>query len=240
MEQETDEPGEEPDSLLARLAQVPDPRSRHGRRYPLQLLLGIAVAAVLSGARTYTEVAEFAAEFAAELSQEQLAALGGIKRSWEARYQAPGETAPRRALQRLDVEALDRLVGGWLAERLSEADTSAVAVDGKTVRGAVGVDGRRVHLLAALVHGQGAVVAQRQVEAKTSEIDAFVPLLEDVELTGRVVTADSLHTQRAHARYLVEQRQAAYLLVVKGNQPGMVTAIDRLPEQTFSPTASGR
>jgi hypothetical protein len=236
VEQEADEPGGEPEGLLVRLARVPHPRSRHGRRYPLRVLLGIAVAAVLSGAKTYTEVAEFAAE----LSQEQLAALGCIKRSWEARYQAPGEAALRRALQRLDVEVLDGLVGGWLAEQLPHGDASAVAVDGKCLRGAVGPDGRRVHLLAALVHDHGTVVAQRWVAAKSSEIDAFAPLLDDVELTGRVVTADSLHTQRAHARYLIEQRKAAYLLVVKGNQAGMVTAIDRLSEQAFSPSAPFR
>lgn len=102
MEQAEPEPDGHRGGLLARLAQVPDPRSRHGRRYPLPALLGVAVAAVLSGARTYTEVGEFAAE----LSQAQLAALGVPKRPWEARYQAPKETALRRLLQRLDVEAL--------------------------------------------------------------------------------------------------------------------------------------
>jgi dihydrofolate reductase len=71
---------------------------------------------------------------------------------------------------------LDRLVGGWLAEQLPHGDSSAVAVDGKSLRGAVGPDGRRVHLLAALVHGAGTVVAQRQVAAKTSEIGAFAPM----------------------------------------------------------------
>jgi hypothetical protein len=200
----------------------------------LAALLGIAVAAVLSGARTYTEVAEFAAE----LSQEQLAALGIRKRVWEARYQAPGETALRRLLQRLDVEAVDALVGGWLAEQLPEGDRSAVAVDGKTIRGARGADGQRPHLLAALVHGHGVVVAQRQVDAKSNEISGFGPLLDQVDLAGRVVTADALHTQRAHARSLVEDRRAAYLLVVKGNQPGMVEAINRIGEQAFSPCAS--
>jgi hypothetical protein len=102
VEQAEPEPDGHRGGLLARLAQVPDPRSRHGRRYPLPALLGVAVAAVLSGARTYTEVGEFAAE----LSQAQLAALGVPKRPWEARYQAPKETALRRLLQRLDVEAL--------------------------------------------------------------------------------------------------------------------------------------
>lgn len=236
MAHERDEQDETPQGLLARLVCVPDPRSRHGRRYPLSALLGIAVAAVLSAARTYTEVAEFAAE----LSQEQLAALGVPKWPWQTHIRAPGETALRRALQRLNVEALDRLVGTWLADQLPAEDASAVAVDGKTLRGAVGADGQRPHLLAALVHGHGAVLAQRRVAAKTSEIGAFAPLLDEVELAGRVVTADSLHTQRAHARYLVEQRQAAYLLVVKGNQAGMVAAIDRIPEQAFSPTALHR
>jgi len=234
VEQEAHEPQEQGKGLLARLAQLPDPRSRHGRRYRLAALLGIAVAAVLSGARTYTEVAEFAAE----LSQEQLAALGIRKRVWEARYQAPGETALRRLLQRLDVEAVDALVGGWLAEQLPEGDRSAVAVDGKTIRGARGADGQRPHLLAALVHGHGVVVAQRQVDAKSNEISGFGPLLDQVDLAGRVVTADALHTQRAHARSLVEDRRAAYLLVVKGNQPGMVEAINRIGEQAFSPCAS--
>ncbi len=63
-------------------------------------------------------------------------------------------------------------------------------------------------------------------------------LLDQVDLAGRVVTADALHTQRAHARSLVEDRRAAYLLVVKGNQPGMVEAINRIGEQAFSPCAS--
>jgi hypothetical protein len=221
----------QPEGLLARLARLPDPRSRHGRRYPLAALLGIAVGAVLSGASTYTEVAEFAAG----LSEGQLAALGVPRRAWEAARQAPKETAVRRLLQRVDADALDALVGGWLAEQLPDGERGAVAVDGKTVRGAVGPDGYRPHLLAALVHGHGSVVAQRQVDAKRSELSGFAPLLDGVDLAGRVVTADALHTQRDHARYLVD-RQAAYLLVVKGNQPGMVTAIDQLGEQAFPPS----
>jgi hypothetical protein len=101
MDQEADQPGEEPTGLLERLAQVPDPRSRHGRRYPLQALLGIAVAAVLSGAKTYTE----AAEFAAELSQEQLAALGCIRR--------PG----RPGIKRLGKRRCAVCCNAWMSRR---------------------------------------------------------------------------------------------------------------------------
>lgn len=109
-------------------------------------------------------------------------------------------------------------------------------MDGKTLRGAVGVDGRRVHLLAAFDQQQGTVLAQRRVDGKSNEITGFRPLLDEVDLEGAVVTADALHCQRAHARYLVAERHADYLFVAKENQPGLVAAISQLPEQAFPPS----
>src|SRR6266542_3358980 len=127
-------------------------------------------------------------------------------------------------------------VGGWLA--CQQDAPGAVAVDGKTLRGAVDADGRQVHLLAALAHGSGVVLAQRRVDAKSNEITGFRPLLEGVDLQGRVVTADALHTQTEHARYLVGDRQADYLFCVKGNQPTLEAAISHLPQAAFPPGAS--
>jgi DDE_Tnp_1-associated/Transposase DDE domain len=179
---------------------------------------------VLSGARSWAAIGEFAQE----LSQQALARFGAPCRPWTDRRLAPEQTTIRRVLQRLDGDRLDQVVSDWLAG-VSDREAEAVAVDGKTLRGARDRAGRRVHLFAALAHGSGAVVAQRQVDRKHGEIAAFRPLLSDVDLDGRVVTADALHTQRAHARWLVEDKQADYLLVVKGNQPGVIGAIDRLP-----------
>jgi len=79
------------------------------------------------------------------------------------------------------------------------------------------------------------VLAQRRVDGKTNEIPEFAPLLDEVDLAGRVVTADALHCQRDHARYLVAERHADYLFVAKQNQPGLVAAISQVPEQAFPP-----
>ncbi len=69
-----------------------------------------------------------------------------------------------------------------------------VAVDGKAVRGAKRADGTQVQLLSALRHDTGMVIGQRNVENdKTNEILAFAPLLEPINLAGRVVTADAMH-----------------------------------------------
>jgi predicted transposase YbfD/YdcC len=219
-----------PEGLLERFAMLPDPRSRHGRRYPLAALLGIATAAVLSGARSYAAVGEFARD----LSQQALARFGMPCRPWTDWRLAPEQTTVRRALQQLDPDRLDGVVSDWLA-LLSDEQAEAVAVDGKTLRGARDRAGRRVHLFAALAHASGTVVAQRQVDGKSSEIAELRPLLERVDLAGKVVTADALHAQRAHARYLVRDRAADYLLVVKDNQPGLVAAIDQLPKGACSP-----
>jgi hypothetical protein len=51
-----------PFSLLEVLAQVPDPRSRHGRRHPLPAILSLAVVAMLAGAKSYQAIAQFGRE----------------------------------------------------------------------------------------------------------------------------------------------------------------------------------
>jgi len=44
-----------------------------------------------------------------------------------------------------------------------------------------------------------------------------------------VITADALHTQHAHADWLVGVKQAAYLLIVKANQPALHHQLSTLP-----------
>jgi predicted transposase YbfD/YdcC len=86
-----------------------------------------------------------------------------------------------------------------------------------------------VHLLAAMEHANRAVLAQTDVEVTTNEITRFRPLLEGLELTGAVVTADAMHTQREHAEWLVGVKHAAYLLLVKDNQAVLRRQLERLP-----------
>lgn len=82
-----------------------------------------------------------------------------------------------------------------------------VAVDGKRVRGSGSPSIEARHLLATIDHTHGVVLSQREVDGKSNEIPEFQPLLDTLELAGAVVTADALHTQRAHADYLVVQRR---------------------------------
>ncbi|WP_447002863.1 ISAs1 family transposase [Saccharothrix isguenensis] len=123
-------------------------------------------------------------------------------------------------------------IGAWSASRISGRDAgealSAVAVDGKSVAGTFGrAGGSGVHLLAALRHDDGIVAGQRRVPAG-GELAGFAPLLDTVDLAGVVVTADALHTQRDHARYL-HARGAHYVFTVKTGWPRVYTQLDSLP-----------
>jgi predicted transposase YbfD/YdcC len=205
--------------LLAVLAKVADPRHRRGVRHRLVVILGLAVCAVLAGARSFTAIAEWAAD-ADEQTLGRLGVTGCV----------PSESTFRRALQRLDAGAFDDLAGAWAAQRTAPGPGGrrVIAVDGKTLRGSGhGSEGSR-HLLAALDHAHGAVLGQVEVGAKTNEIPLFSTLLDCLEITGAVITADALHAQREHATYLAG-RGAHYLLIVKRNQPGLHTQLAALP-----------
>jgi predicted transposase YbfD/YdcC len=108
-----------------------------------------------------------------------------------------------------------------------------VAAGGRYRREDLGGSGHhnspQVHLLAVLDHTSRAVLGQVDVDGKTNEIARFRPLLDGLDLAGRVATADALHTQREHADWLVTVKHAAYLLLVKANQPTLHHQLARLP-----------
>lgn len=110
-------------------------------------------------------------------------------------------------------------------------------VDGKVL---AAPEARRApgHLLAALTHDSATVLASGRCRHDQRAHPAGAAAGPG-DLAGRVVTADALHTTPGQARYL-RGRDADHVLTVKGNQPGPVTAIDRLAPEVFSPGAHHR
>jgi predicted transposase YbfD/YdcC len=210
-------PGDTP-QLLDYLATVGDPRTRTGRRHPLVAILGIAAAAVLAGARSITAIAEWAAD----TPQSILVALSARRDPITGRRTTPSEATIRRTLSCVDAEALAAVLGAWLTDRGGPGQRRrAVAVDGKTLRGARR-GSRPVHLLAAMDHTTRAVLAQREVPGAPGEVPGLRLLLADLDLAGVVVTADALQTHAPAAEFLVTAKHAHYLFTIKANQPTLL------------------
>jgi hypothetical protein len=67
---------------------------------------------------------------------------------------------------------------------------------------------------------EGGRAEKDQPQAGTSPpgrpyIPVLPVLLDKISLRGAIVTADAMHAQREHARYLVDQRGAHYILTVE-------------------------
>lgn len=161
--------------LLDLLTQIPDPRKRRGRRHALAGLLGVGIAAVIAGSRSFAAIGQWAADAGVDV----LATLGATRG-------AAQESTFRRAFAAIDAEKLDAVLGAWVWTRTVQGTGRLViAIDGKTVRGARTKDGQAPHLVAALAHGIGAVLGQVAVAAKSNEIPAVRELLKAFKGPGR-------------------------------------------------------
>ena len=238
-------------STWQRLEALPDPRSPQGRIYPLACLIAIALCAfTAAGNDRFTAVGQWIRR----AGQEDLARLRAPWDPIAGRYRAPDEKTIRVVLDRLDPRALAgallgprprgrRRPGGpspasvrryrarrvaQQAKALARERLRAVAVDGKTSRGARRADGTRVHLLGVAEHG-GRLLDHLEVDVKHNETSHFTELLEALDLAGAVVTFDALHTVRANLDWLVREKKAHYIAVVKQNQPLLHARVKALP-----------
>ncbi|MDX3092954.1 MULTISPECIES: ISAs1 family transposase [Streptomyces] len=224
---------------------MPDPRARRGRWYSLTAVLLVCACAAVSGARSVDEIAEWAAR----ASGTVLTAVG-IRRHPLKWRRAPSRTTIGRVLAAVDGDALDRVIGTYLAGRnTGEADSGqrqVIAVDGKSLRGSARLSTGHRHLLSAVTHHQALTLAQAEVGAKTNETAHFRPLLEPLDLDGALVTFDALHSVKANVTWLVETKSAHYIAVIKRNQPTAYRQLAALPwpdvavQHTASSTGHGR
>jgi hypothetical protein len=118
--------------------------------------------------------------------------------------------------------------GRAAGENAGPGPVKGVAVDGKTSPGARRADGTRVHLLGVAEHG-GRLLDHLEVGVKHNEASHFTELLEPLDLAGAVVTSDALHTVRANLDWLVRDKKAHYIAIVKRNQPLLHAQVRALP-----------
>ena len=123
---------------------IEDPRSGHGRRYRLSSLLALCGAAVLAGAKGYLEIGQWVqAQSDKVLRHFRVDTRRG-------RIQRPSVYCLRNALIRTDPAQFDAALNAW--HRSIDGTDAAIAIDGKTLRGAIDGNGRRIHLLSAVGH----------------------------------------------------------------------------------------
>jgi predicted transposase YbfD/YdcC len=195
-------------SVYEILEAVPDPRGKHGLRYELSFLLTCLLAALLCNCNSTEAIAQWCREHGDLLKQVFGARL----------FLTPSGSLYRKLLPRLDVQAVEAVLGRWIQASLQAAADEPIALDGKTVRGARMPEQAAPHLLSFCTHQSQETLLQVRVSEKTNEIPVAKEVLVTLPIAGRVTTADALHTHAAFMQCIHEQRGNC-VLTVKHNQP---------------------
>jgi len=220
------------ESLVERLATLPDARVGHGLWHRQRFVLACAAVATLMGVCGYRAFENACLKF----TQRQLRALGCQFDEERQGYYPPSDTTFQRVLKQLDAGLLAKVIGAWLAEQEVGA-LSRLAVDGKVLRGSGRHDGKPVQLLSAVTHHLRLTLEQVPIQEKSNEIPALKPLLQKVKPPpGTLVTADAMHCQQESARFITQELGGDYLFGLKGNQSGVFATAQRLlAQQAFPP-----
>ena len=192
---------------LKYFAELRDPRVERNREHLQEEILLIAIAAVLSGAESWNDIAEYGEDKLAWL-KTFLTLPSGI----------PSHDTFNRVFAALAPEQLENGFVAWVSSIAKLTAGEVVAIDGKSMCGTRETGKKTlVHMVSAWAEGNGLVLGQRKVEEKSNEITAIPKLLDALELAGTVVTIDAMGCQREIAGRIVEKK-ADYVLAVKQNQ----------------------
>lgn len=204
------------ESLSALFRQVPDYRQRLGR-YPLFALLGLTAAAYLAGSPRGQKDLK---GFAGRLSSAQRRALG-VRCAADGRYPAPSQPTFSRMFTHVAEAEIDRMLRAHQHQVRGAPDPNDIIVlDGKEPKHS----GGQIVVTAVSspgLHYLGSVV----VPEKTNEIPAVRKLLGRIDVQGKLVSIDALHTQDRTARDVVLEHGGDYLLTAKNNQRSVKAAV---------------
>jgi predicted transposase YbfD/YdcC len=208
-------------TLAQALSELPEPRRPFGWNpqhppLPLVSLLLLTLVALLCGANSQSAIAQWGRERLGD-QPDLLLALGFPV------GQSPAVVTLHRLYRRLDVAAFERLVTTWLEETGVTPD-EPLAIDGQTLRAVAASDVPGSHVLSVYVRNAAVVLARIVVPHKGHEQPAFDHIVQQVPLSGRVVTFDAWHTHRDVCQVL-DNAGATFLAPVKGNQATLYAEI---------------
>lgn len=189
---------------------VPDPRAANALHDLVEVLF-IALAAVLCGAESCTDMADFGR-----------AKEGYLRKLLRLEHGIPSHDTFSRVFRLLDPEAFEAAFRGFMAAfAQAKRIKGVVAVDGKAVRGAY-ERGRKttpLHLVNVWAAEARLALAQRRAPGR-NEVAGALEVLDLLSLQGCTVTADALHCHRDMAQAILE-REASYVLALKENQSAL-------------------
>ena len=174
---------------------LPDPRLDRQKRHSLMDILFIAVCAVICGATSFVDMADFGK-----------AKIDWFKERLGLEYGIPSHDTFGRVFSLINPDDFRSCFIDW-TQAISEAvGGDVIAFDGKTLRHsfdtATGLSA--IHVMNAWSSANDFCLGQMKVDDKSNEITAMPALLKMMDINGSVVTADALNCQKEIAEQIVD------------------------------------
>lgn len=186
------------------LEQVPDPRGRQGRDYPLWSIQALIVVSLVSGRKGM----KAAFELGRSLNSRQRAALGFTATT-------PCHATLTQTLRTIDPQALAAVLG---ALRINQDEEERhIAIDGKSMRASKDASGTSIHVVSAFCTELQATLGHEASRGRGFELPDALRLLDRIDLSGQIVTGDALFCARVMAAKITG-KGGGFLLPVKDNQ----------------------
>ena len=199
-------------TLTEAFSGVVDPRTGPARRHDLTEIILMALCAVLCGADTWVDVAEWAEDNEAWL-----------KRYLVLEHGTPSHDTFGRVFRLLDAKVFEACFRDWISG-LAGVVAGVVAIDGKTACGSRDGHNTALHTISAYATASGLCLGQEHTRGKGNEIPAIKALLDTLALKGCIVTIDAIGCQTEIAQKILD-RGGDYLLAVKDNQKDLADAL---------------
>lgn len=170
---------------------------------------------------------------------EDIEDFGNERKEWLSKYLTlengiPCHDTIARVISRLDTAIFFECLQQWIDGMKLDLKGKGVHIDGKTARHSFDSASNlnALHMVSAWVDEASICLGQVATDEKSNEITAIPMLLELIEIKGAVVTLDAMGCQQKIVEKIV-QKQADYVITVKGNQPKLHEAIADQFEQYF-------
>jgi predicted transposase YbfD/YdcC len=218
--------GESLELDLAELAtyfeKMTDSRRRRGKIYPLGILITLILLAKLAGEDKPLGITEWI-----RLRKDSFVSLFNCKHN-----RMPCLNTTRWVLEKvINLEELEKHLAWFIREKFGTPQSKLTTLDGKSLRGTIpSGQTQGTYLLTAYVPEDGIALKQIEVGHKENEISAAPQLIEALDLKGKLLCGDAMHTQRQHSVAVLAQG-GDYLWFVKNNQPTLLADV----KQFFAP-----
>lgn len=206
-------------SIATHFGELVDPRQDRGKNHVLMEIIIMAVVAVIGGANDWVHVELFCRAKEAWLRSElKLTLPQGV----------PSHDTFGRVFSLLAPETFQRCFVHWVRAMAELKLGEVVSLDGKALRRSHDrLHGKAaVMMVNAWASEAGLALGPRDVPEDTNEISVVPELLQQLVLTGCIVTMDAAHCQTGNTRIVVEQG-GDYVLALKANQARLYAEVEQ-------------